>query len=231
MPRFLPLLLACSSGALAAPLATLSFDAAILARPVRVVERTLARDEWTGAVLPPHAALAFGPPARPSGDLDVFDVAELLQANGADDGHLHWLDVPWNVKQLHKMLEQRAATSSTPGPFPFVPLVVGDQAVHAAVKYLDFGGLHGVRYVTAFTTRFDRPLDDRALLYTFQGFTSDGTFLVSWRQPLELPDVLATGPVAQWDAYKTATTKLLDAFTNDTRLTILDRFLATLHVR
>ena len=68
---------------------------------------------------------------------------------------------------------------------PYLPLYNAMQVMHAQVKYLDFKGGKGVRYLTQFD-QAPLPINNYELHYTFQGLTSDGKYYVAAVLPVNL---------------------------------------------
>src|SRR4028118_807416 len=111
--------------------------------------------------------------------------------------------------------------SLPPGPPP--------ELLHAAVKYVNFPGGRGVRYVAAYS--FDAsPVVRSQVSYVFQGLTNDGKYLVSWGQQVtlkEIPTDYDTTPVLRrvqedifggvkgaWEKHQAGVTRTLDGLTN-----------------
>lgn len=68
---------------------------------------------------------------------------------------------------------------------PYLPLYNAGQMLHAQVKFFDFSGGSGVRYLTQFAQALV-PINNNELLYTFQGLTGDGKYYVSAVLPVRL---------------------------------------------
>lgn len=69
---------------------------------------------------------------------------------------------------------------------PFLPLFNAAQQLHAAVKYVQFQGGVGVRYLTQFN-QYAAPVNNHDLFYTFQGVTLDGKYYVAAILPVNNP--------------------------------------------
>lgn len=106
------------------------------------------------------------------------------------------------IRAFQALLAERPAVLSTePLLLPASDL---SQAMHAQVRYLEFGGGSGVRFLTHLTQEI-HPLTASSLVYTFQGLTGDGRFYVAAYFPVTttvLPTTTADITPAEHDAYK-----------------------------
>ncbi|MCB0125919.1 MAG: hypothetical protein KDE58_26870, partial [Caldilineaceae bacterium] len=138
---------------------------------------------------------------------------------------------------LHSLLQERPALE-TEEALPYLPLVNAAQIMHAQAQYIDFDGGAGIRYLTAFH-QDAFPISNGDLLYTFQGLTDDGRYVVAASFPVAtsaLPDEIAPGAVdSDFDAEANAAdvTETLNGlgsaeFTPD--LTLLDELFHSLAV-
>jgi hypothetical protein len=97
--------------------------------------------------------------------LNVYPVAGLIaQYPGMRDG------VRTEIGSLRAPLGERPAPADIRGELPFLPLPFAGQVLSAAVKYLDFPGGRGVRYLVAYSQDVS-PLSREQVFYTFQGLT------------------------------------------------------------
>jgi hypothetical protein len=80
--------------------------------------------------------------------------------------------------------------SRQPGDqIPYLPLLVSAKEILTArVDYLDFQGGSGVRFLTQSGNGL-APVNNSALVYTFQGLTTDGKYYVSAVLPVTHPDL------------------------------------------
>ncbi|HEX2033304.1 MAG TPA: hypothetical protein VHS99_03890 [Chloroflexota bacterium] len=208
-------------------------------RVVPAVAPQLAPSLGGGA--PQHVQFAFvAGPDRPTPDildphaaqLRVFPVAGLRALDpGVDAG----------VDALRALLDARPAAPE--GQLPVFPPPSASQAIRAQVRYLDFPGGSGVRFVTAYQQDVS-PITNQRLLYTFQGLTADGRAYVSLVWPVSAHALPSTYEEAlggqsysafseQFEAYLAHTTQLVNdspagAFTPD--LVRLDGLLRTLTI-
>jgi hypothetical protein len=75
---------------------------------------------------------------------------------------------------------------------PFLPLAFSSrQVIDVQVKYLDFKSGNGVRFLTQFNNGIV-PVNNKQLLYTFQGLTVDGKYYISAVLPVTHPELPAT---------------------------------------
>ena len=176
--------------------------------------------------------------------LSVYSVSGLIdQYPAVRDG------VQTEIGSLQALLKERPAPNQIRGELPFLPLPFAGQLLGAAVRYLEFPGGRGVRYLTAYSHEV-APLTRGQVFYTFQGLTTDGRHYVSLRYPVslkELPlevntganqavvEALASGDQARasaaWKAYLTRTKAQLDRLSNDPRLNSIDTFVRSLRIR
>jgi hypothetical protein len=85
---------------------------------------------------------------------------------------------------------QTLLQSRQPGEqIPYLPLLVSaKEVIIARVDYLDFQGGRGVRFLTQAGNGL-APVNNSALVYTFQGLTSDGKYYVSAVLPVTHPEL------------------------------------------
>ena len=145
-------LLLTLSGALAASpaLPRLTFDARLLdlRGSIRTVEAQKREDTGFTRFFPPrHLEAWFGTATPLVGGLDVYPVADLLARDPrGQDG------VREQVEMLRALLKTRRTPLSPLDQMPFLPLLYEGQVLHAAVQYLDFPGVRGVRFLAGFIT-------------------------------------------------------------------------------
>jgi hypothetical protein len=150
-------------------------------------------------------------------------------------------DVDQQVKTLRRLLDERPQDGEKPLPL-LPPLGQASPDLTAQVKYLDFKGGSGVRFIARFTQKA-RPCSNEEIFYTFQGLTADGRYYVALFYPIStwtLPDntdTLAPEEVtkitANYQAYREQIQKDLNAlnpadFTPD--LSTLDAMVASLEI-
>ena len=101
----------------------------------------------------------------------IFPAGDLTSENG-------------NAVKIAADLQALLQTQQDGEQLPFLPVVFSSrQAIDAQVQYLDFKSGKGVRYLTQFNNGLS-PINNYALVYTFQGLTSDGKYYVSAVLPL-----------------------------------------------
>ncbi len=76
-------------------------------------------------------------------------------------------------------------------PLPFLPVYPAAQDLAANVKYIDFNGGSGYRFVTHYGQAVDVFLSG-SIFYTYQGLTADGKYLIVYIQPLQTSALPAT---------------------------------------
>jgi hypothetical protein len=124
---------------------------------------------------------------------------------------------------------------------PFLPLFNASQVMHAQVRFLDFKGGKGVRFLTQFD-QAPMPINDYELFYTFQGLTSDGKYYIAAVLPVMHPDLPASQQVNDqqqaelndFPAYLAKTVSMLegqpgDSFTPD--LAKLDALIQSIEIK
>ncbi len=85
------------------------------------------------------------------------------------------------AENLQKLLQSQQVGQE----MPYLPLYNDAQIMHAQVKYLDFKNGNGVRYLIEFAQGVV-PINNRGLLYTYQGLTADGGYYVAAVLPVNL---------------------------------------------
>jgi hypothetical protein len=170
-----------------------------LATEVRA--ETVPREEVAGdapfwASAPEHVTFTFeGYPADDpihTPTIYVYPAAEFAQVNEFAGGV---------IGGLNDLLASRPETP--PDPIPFFPIFNAAQVFHAHFTYLDFASGSGVRYLTHFSQAPIVVANDN-VIYTYQGLSADGAWVVSAVLPVSSPILPATGnqpPGDDWDAF------------------------------
>ena len=98
------------------------------------------------------------------------------------------------VQALQEFLKVRPA--QTEERIPLLPLTNAGQSFHAKLKYLEFNGGSGVRFITQYTQE-QRVVNNQELIYTFQGLTSDGAYYISALLPVSAQTLPESHQVAE----------------------------------
>jgi hypothetical protein len=134
---------------------------------------------------PPHLRFAFDIEDLPAGGGIFPDQAQLLiypvaayrdiyREAGVDE-------VSQRVEALQALLQERPERVDE--ELPVLPgFGEAEQTLQAQLKYLDFDGGAGVRFVTHYGVDA-APITDHDTFYTFQGLTSDGQYLIVFFHP------------------------------------------------
>lgn len=115
--------------------------------------------------------------------LRVFPLAEyaaLYEGSNVEG----WIE--GEVATLRDIIE--AAPEIPEDSIPLLPAQAAVQVFHAGVRYLDFQGGSGVRFVTYYAQDVS-PIVGERIFYTFQGLTNDDRFWISFFAPIDT-DVL-----------------------------------------
>lgn len=154
--------------------------------------------EMTASVVPFVAESADVPFWEPAPEHILFEFAsesnflpQIIVYPAADFEAMNIDEVNAEIDALRLLLEARPAIESRP---PYLPLVNAGRVIWSQAKYLDFPGVSGLRYLTAFH-QAAMPVTNADLLYTFQGLTTDGRYYISATFPVRadsLPDEVAT---------------------------------------
>ncbi|MFN2191985.1 MAG: NBR1-Ig-like domain-containing protein [Candidatus Promineifilaceae bacterium] len=94
------------------------------------------------------------------------------------------------IGAFEQLLAERP--SSFDGEVPILPLINAVQTIQAQVRWLDFTGRSGMRFITSFTQEVAPIANDR-LVYIYYGLTDDGQYGVTALFPLaasSLPDTM-----------------------------------------
>lgn len=181
---------------------------------------------------PPVEALV-GVGGRPQ--LRIYPVNDYRLIYGADQSQQATLLINETINRLQASLVNRP--QSFTGDLPFLPPQHNAQIFQAQIKYLDFQGGAGIRFITQHS--LGGPITNRSIFYTFQGLTADGQYYVALFYPVSTT-VLAGADenqsfetVADFQAHVQATTQQLDRlspnqFTPD--LSLLDGLIESLQV-
>jgi hypothetical protein len=96
------------------------------------------------------------------------------------------------MKILQKLITNGSV--GTTGMIPVLPPVETMQFFCSQIRYLDFAGGAGVRFITRYTMKVS-PTTNENMFYTFQGVTSDGKYYISAFYPVTakgLPETAET---------------------------------------
>ena len=142
------------------------------------------------------------------------------------------------AESLQALLQDRQLGDS----LPYLPLYNQVQMMHAQPQYLGFKNGDGVRYLTEYAQGIV-PINNRELLYTYQGLTADGKYYLAVVLPVNLPGLPANPDITgdlpadfmnDYSQYKADTVAMLDqqpanAFTPD--LSRLDMMVQSIEIK
>ena len=136
---------------------------------------------------PSHIAFSFQDPYTSARQLywqgftpDPAPVIFIYRTTDFPPDTLGW-DGLAQIQALQALLDSRP--EAAPEQIPVLPLTNAGQSFHAKLKYLDFTGGSGVRFVTQYTQEM-RQVNNQELIYAFQGLTGDGAFYISALLPV-----------------------------------------------
>ncbi|MDH3674622.1 MAG: WG repeat-containing protein [Anaerolineae bacterium] len=90
-------------------------------------------------------------------------------------------EVSQRIEALQTLLQDRPETIE--GEIPVLPAFGdADQQLATRIKYLDFDGGAGIRFVTHYGVEA-APITDHSTFYTFQGLTDDGKYYIAYYHP------------------------------------------------
>lgn len=123
--------------------------------------------------------------------IPVEDYIEMWNANGNDS-------VETSIQELKALLEEKPEPIPTSG-IPILPFeeVIGVPDIQVQGKYLDIEMGEGIRFVSRFS-QGPNPVtnDNPPLFYTFQGFSDDGVYLISFFNPVTTDALPSSGEVS-----------------------------------
>lgn len=129
----------------------------------------------------------------------IFPAADLMEYNPA-------------AGQAAMDLRGLLKTAEVGEILPFLPLFNAQQVFHAQVRYLEFPGGSGMRYLTQYNQGLN-PINNQDLFYAFQGFSSDGRFYISAVLPIsfaDMPDGSFAGDVEDYQVQVSNAVSLLE---------------------
>jgi hypothetical protein len=121
--------------------------------------------------------------------------------------------LPRSVVDLNSFLSGGTLSSRA---LPFLPPMPLAQVFFSQETVLSFHGGQGVRYLTQYN-EFDNTINNKAILYTFQGITDDGMYWVTVTLPISNPILPAANPLEgytgsqKYDSYVREVKDALDA--------------------
>ncbi|UCC44990.1 MAG: WG repeat-containing protein, partial [Candidatus Zixiibacteriota bacterium] len=130
---------------------------------------------------PAHLRFAFDNEDLPEGSGVFSDQAQLLIYPVAAYREASADEVGRRVEALQALLQDRP--ESADDELPVLPdFGEAEQTLQAQLKYLDFDGGAGVRFITHYGVDA-APITDHGTFYTFQGLTDDGQFVIVFFHP------------------------------------------------
>ncbi len=96
--------------------------------------------------------------------------------------------VPPRVSDLKRVISGGTLGS---GELPFLPAIPQIQSFSSHVTNLSFDGGQGIRFITEYS-EVPFPVNNKSILYTFQGLTSDGIYWVAVTFPISSPSLPAS---------------------------------------
>lgn len=88
--------------------------------------------------------------------------------------------IPPRVSGLQNLIANGGADSAV---LPFLPVIPQSQSFHLFETGLSFNGGQGVRFITGYSES-PIPINNKTILYTFQGLTADGRYWVAVTLPV-----------------------------------------------
>lgn len=163
-------------------------------------------------------------------EIRIFPAGEYAQINP---------DAGEQIEILRQALSERPIQPNP--PLPYLPMINAGKLITARIGFLDFQNGSGIRYLTQIGQDV-YPINNADLLYTFQGLTSDGLYLVSASFPIQSVELPANGDEVEYNyleftetfkEYASDTTWLLEQARAETfipNMDLLDEMLSTLYV-
>jgi hypothetical protein len=136
--------------------------------------------------------------------------------------------------QLSLLLKDRPPMADE---LPFLPIWNAAPLIYAKLSYVDFKNGSGLRYLTQFAQDV-APIYNQALIYTYQGLTSDQNWYVAAVLPVTHPSLADTADEAGWEiadppAYYAQVAEQLSQEADDSftpSLSLLDALIASIRV-
>jgi len=149
--------------------------------------------------------------------------------------------VPGRVSELQALISGGAPTGDS---FPVLPVINAAQLFHAAYGVVPFDSGNGIRFLTMYGQDYG-PVNNGAMVYTFQGLTGDGKYWVAVILPVSNPILPPDGStlpggetwdqfMANFPAYVVDIQNQLNAQSPAAfapSLTALDALIASIHVQ
>ncbi|MCQ3972231.1 MAG: hypothetical protein DPW09_02150 [Anaerolineae bacterium] len=119
--------------------------------------------------------------------LRVYPVSDYRSIYGEDPLQQATPIINETIDRLQAMLVDRPLTFE--GDIPFLPPVHDTQVFKSQIKYLDFSGGSGIRFITQHA--IGGPISNQDIFYTFQGLTADGQYYIALFYPVSTPALAA----------------------------------------
>jgi len=109
---------------------------------------------------------------------------------------------PWGPSRIETLQSLLVEKGPIPdGELPLLPVTNAAQMFHAQAKYLDFGNIQGIRFISQHTQEARPIMLSQEIFYTFQGFTDDEVYYVAAFFPVTTAVLPDTIEVNDWEAF------------------------------
>jgi hypothetical protein len=137
--------------------------------------------QFAGHYADQHSDSSFHP------EIIVYPIAEYIKLFQGSEDYSDVLDEKF--QNLKTTISKQPSVIK--GEYPFIPFVDATQILHSHLSYLSFKDGKGIGFVTQFNSSDPILVNNKNIVYVFQGITSNGKYLISATFPLKsslLPD-------------------------------------------
>jgi len=128
-------------------------------------------------VAPAHARFTF-PIGDQGATVDVIPLKDASVKNFAEA----YPDLDSTAKDVQKLLDLGQLSQGKDLPVWNCP--DAEQTIHARARILETPWCKGIQFITRYTQEAGAPIDNSALMYTFQGLSRDGRYFIAIDIPL-----------------------------------------------
>jgi hypothetical protein len=135
----------------------------------------------TGSYAGQHADSSFQP------EINVYPIAEYIKLFRGSKDYSSVLSAKF--RSLKSIISEQPSVIN--GEYPYIPFVDATQILHSHLSYLSFKEGKGIGFLTQFNHADPVLVNNKDIVYVFQGITSDGKYLISAAFPIKasfLPD-------------------------------------------
>jgi hypothetical protein len=142
--------------------------------------------QFLGDYATQHSDSSFHP------EIIIYPITEYIRMFQKSEDYSNVLNAKF--QRLNSILWEQPLVIN--GEYPFIPFVDATQILHSHLSYLSFEDGKGIAFITQINNADPVLVNNRGIVYIFQGITSDGKYFISATFPLKA-SFLPNSPYAE----------------------------------